>query len=992
MPRSSLASSASRLLRRGSLLSALVASAAGLAVPSVASDEALWPVSGLLLGLLLVRRTGLGTIATMLAFLIARVAAGLFCGRSFPVSLLAAAADSLAILVARLVLRALGRAPDLLSPGALRAASRAAMLGPLAGAGLEAAVTRDIGDTAVWFIVHALALAIVAPVAVDLLRGRIAAVLRRVGRDRLLSIGFVAVTALIAAVFAQTSNPLLFLLPLPLIVLVCRLGATATTTVLLSVIVLAVAATAVGHGPFWLVVGPSRGERVILCQLFVLAHLATLRAVASLVRARRHAEAARQTEQVRLAESEARYRLLADHAADVVARIDVSGRITYVSPSTSAVIDAPPRLLLGRTALALVHEEDRDRVAAVLADLVADEEAEGQALFRVRRPDGALLWLDAHFRAVRDGSTGAPDGFVSVARDATARLRLEAERGSRERELEHVNLQLERLMRRLAEARDQAEFANHAKSRFLANMSHELRTPLNGLLGHSEMLRLDGGLTAKQEGRVEAMRGAGAHLLAMINAVLDLATIEADRMECRSNPIDLVAEARNCLALVRPAADAKSLALAIAPGEAERVAVAADPLRLRQVLLNLLGNAVKFTASGEITVRIGRGAAGRVRLSVADTGPGIPADRRSRLFGEFDRLDIDDHASVEGAGLGLSLSAKLVSLMGGTIDHADGETGGSVFSIELPAADAPAPEAVAVAARPDDRDRALRVLVVDDVEMNREVAGCFLRSGGHEVVTAASGAEAIARLLEAGSAIDVVLMDARMPGMDGFEATRRIRASLAAVRDVPVIALTALVFAEQVNECRDAGMDAHLSKPVTRETLLEAVRTVRREGRGSASGPAASRPDAATSGDTIPRPDPASDQPLLDAPTFERMRSLLDAGTVSSCLDALRERAADLLSAIGRPGYDDAALTEAAHALAGSGGTFGFVRLTDAARAFEAAARAASDGERTQTRERLLATLAETVPILDRLVWEEGQAGGSKAAPELPSSLLAAAP
>ena len=213
MPRSSLVRPAPRVGRRGTLFSVLASSAVGVGVPCLPAGEHFWPAAGIVLGLLLVRRAG--TIAVGSAFVLARVAGGLIGGGSLSISLLDCLSETLALAVACLVLRPLGRAPDLLGPGALGSASRAIVLGPLVGALVQDAARRDAGAAAVWFIVHALGFAILTPMVVDLLRGRVAVVLRRVGRDRLLSIVFLAVTALVMIVFAQTRNPLLFLLSLP---------------------------------------------------------------------------------------------------------------------------------------------------------------------------------------------------------------------------------------------------------------------------------------------------------------------------------------------------------------------------------------------------------------------------------------------------------------------------------------------------------------------------------------------------------------------------------------------------------------------------------------------------------------------------------------------------------------------------------------------------------------------------------------------------------
>jgi signal transduction histidine kinase/CheY-like chemotaxis protein/HPt (histidine-containing phosphotransfer) domain-containing protein len=506
-------------------------------------------------------------------------------------------------------------------------------------------------------------------------------------------------------------------------------------------------------------------------------------------------------------------------------------------------------------------------------------------------------------------------------------------------ELSALNAQLERLTRHLVRARDNAERSNRAKTHFLAGMSHELRTPLNGILGYARLLRMEGGLSETQAMRVDAMLSAGKHLLHMVSRVLDLSEIEAERIALQTEAIDLPELVASCLDLIRPGADQKGLALtsSFAPGAPR--ALAADSMRLQQILINLLGNAVKFTARGGVELRVLPAAAGAgLRIEVADTGPGIPPGQRERLFQDFERLDTEATRAAEGAGLGLSLSARLASFMGGRLGFNDAPGGGSIFWLELPSArlTAPAPETLAPPEPPRGKAPARRggplvLLVVDDILMNRDIAGSILAAAGHEVTCVEGGAEAVAAV--ATKDFDVVLMDVRMPEMDGLEATRRIREMAGPRGRVPILALTAQAFTEQIAECRSAGMNGHLVKPFDADSLLAAV--VRAAAAGEAEAPLPA--PAMITPPPPPPPAPGSEFPVFDAKSFDRTAEFLASDKVASYLQAIASSAGALAQALRDQAIEGAALAEQAHALASSAGLLGFARAAGLCRLLERA-------------------------------------------------------
>ena len=479
--------------------------------------------------------------------------------------------------------------------------------------------------------------------------------------------------------------------------------------------------------------------------------------------------------------------------------------------------------------LAELHPEFRSMHETGLAD---DEKAweAGRltlAYEAIVADDGRLHDFEVRRVPIYD-QQGGREGLVVISRDITERRRAETE-------IRRLNADLEaRVVARTADletanqsltlAKFQAEAANRAKSAFLANMSHEIRTPMNGILGMAHILRRSG-VTLQQAGRLDIIDASAQHLLAIINDILDLSKIEAGRFSLEEVPILLDGLLDNVRTLLSERAAAKGLRLLI---ETEPLPpnLVGDPTRLQQALLNYATNAIKFTETGSVTLRIRKGEetaeSVRVRVEVEDTGIGIPPEIMPRLFGAFEQADNSTTRKYGGTGLGLAITRRLAELMGGEVGADSTPGAGSTFWFEArlkKSATTAAPQAPNLDAEAQIRQRfqGYRILVADDEPVNREVAGMLLEDLGLVIDTAQDGAEAVTLAQE--TCYAVIFMDMQMPNVDGLEATRQIR-EMIGYRDTPIIAMTANAFAEDQARCFEAGMTDFLVKPFNPDALF----------------------------------------------------------------------------------------------------------------------------------------------------------------------------
>lgn len=505
----------------------------------------------------------------------------------------------------------------------------------------------------------------------------------------------------------------------------------------------------------------------------------------------------------RVVASEARYRLLANNATDIIATYGLDGLFRYVSPAIEGAMGYRPEELVGRSFWNFMHPDDVAGLRAAFASyLKAGPDAPSpRVTYRGVRKDGQTVWLEAHPKVIRNAEGRAVE-FQDVVRDVSETKALENQ---------------------LIVARDVAEAGARAKSEFLANMSHELRTPLTSVIGFSGLLQASPNLPADERKYADRIATASEALLSVINDILDYSKLEADAVDLEPQAFDPRAMAEGAVAIVETQCRAKGLTLELVVDADLPGRLMGDEGRLRQVTLNFLSNAVKFSASGAVRLEMSAGAHDRLRIAVTDSGIGIAPDKIDTLFDRFTQADASTTRVYGGTGLGLAISRRLVELMGGEIG-ADSEPGkGSTFWFEVPVCEAVA-GAEAGSGGGLTLAEGLKVLVADDAAPNRELVTAILRGLGVELETVCNGAEAVEAALTGD--YDLILMDVHMPVMDGLDATRAIRAIAGPAGRTPIVALTANVQPEQVLRCQAAGMDGHVGKPIQMHELLTALASV----------------------------------------------------------------------------------------------------------------------------------------------------------------------
>lgn len=512
---------------------------------------------------------------------------------------------------------------------------------------------------------------------------------------------------------------------------------------------------------------------------------------------------ARKVSEIALADSEQRFRTIAEYVTDVILKTDADTVCYYASPSIREALGYRPENIVGRPLAGLIHPDDVEGRRLIRETILRNPGRDTTHRMRVRRQDGSWLWMEAKSRLIDI----EPDGprVLSVLRDVERHQRLEAA---------------------LVAARDAAEATARTRSDFLAMISHEIRTPMTGILGMIGLLRDT--RSAAERGRfIEALEGSSRTLMRMLDDVLDVAKLEAGAVRVEAAPFDLRAMVREVVSLFQSGAAARGVAIVTLFDGPEPAGVIGDSTRIRQVLGNLVGNAVKFTAEGQIEVRVQWAPGDRWKFAVRDQGIGIPKAALDTIFEPFAQANAAISGRFGGTGLGLTIARRLVEALGGTLS-AESEVGaGSCFrfTLTLPATgEIPIPADV-VPLEPL-HERPLSLLVAEDNPVNRLLIATLLKRMGHRAVTVDDGHAALTAARQGG--YDAVLMDLQMPLMDGIEAALAIRQMPGTRGAVPIIAITADPQVEALDGFAEAGFQAIIGKPIDRARLAETLAKIAR--------------------------------------------------------------------------------------------------------------------------------------------------------------------
>ncbi|MEP3049825.1 MAG: ATP-binding protein [Erythrobacter sp.] len=734
-------------------------------------------------------------------------------------------------------------------------------------------------------------------------------------------------------VFYQPSYPLLFLIPPITLLHAFRLGSLGTALFVALLASLTTAMTWHGMGPI-VQASDAAETRMHLLQAFLTANFLTGLPVAAIL-------AGREKMMAELEDGRRELSVLADNTTDALMCFDLRGICTYASPSFEDVLGEPPQSFIGCRSFERMHPEGREQVIQAERRLLNGETSSERFTYRRFHDseDGKPVFIEADYAVAYIPETGERSGLVCAARDVTDRVELEMQ---------------------LTSARKKAEKAATAKSEFLANMSHEIRTPMNGVLGFAEML-LQSDLDLEQRRNADLIVQSGRSMMLLLNDILDLSKVEAGQISIHKQPADLNTTIEECAALHRLSAEKKGLELHFT-GFDGPLWVSTDGLRVRQIVLNLIANAVKFTESGRISVEC-QTRENQIIVQVTDTGIGISADRIKKIFQPFTQGENDTARRFGGTGLGLSISHQLAMMLGGSIDvesepgigscfgftlpwsqvEEDPETGaqaeagteaeiGPKIAAEIDAGHPPPSFSSNTAREGAEHDDAApcqlaagsRILLVEDHDVNRILMTEMLERCGQDVSIAHDGNEAISMVMDAQlrqRPYDLILMDLQMPACDGYEATRTIRGEGMGGDQLPIIALTANAFPEDIAAARDAGMQAHLSKPLEFSALARALQRWLPTQIVELAEPPLSEPS---------QPEPsrtelAETEPLKErwnarrAQAIRAIRNAVDAGTFAA--------------------QEAEELTNLTHKLAGTAALFGEVELGDKAAALERALR-----------------------------------------------------